>query len=846
MGKIQGGGRRMKARRNGMDGFACLAMCAGLFWAPMAYAGDFCSGTSGDCFLENGTPGCDDAVCCNAICAEDNFCCATEWDSLCVQAALLNPACGVGPSSGACCLPDGTCEIAGAPQIDPDTFAGATCDDLGGIYQGDGALCDDVTCVGACCIPVLLANGAGSFNCEEIGFGSCSDLGGAFNGLGVMCVMDIEEPVLGGDVINCNAEFGPGACCFGANTECVFTNVADCAVNGGIWFGEDSYCDGVTTFGPEKGDPETFAVLCNDYGPCCFPGGYCERIFQSVCELEGGVFQGAGQFCFDVNCPQNFPCPGFGGCFEENGTPGCDDGFCCQLVCSVDSFCCEVEWDAICVGEANYFCTGTAGACCLPTGLCEIVVDPAECDDAGGVFNIGTLCSIGLCPITNDECEQAIRVNDLPAYYQGFIGTAEPDELLCDAVDLPLNGSYESLPGVWFRVEGTGSELIATMCDVPPVLTGSSSGASAFIGSGPGSIEYQISVYCGSCANLTCVGFSDGGCAGMEEILTLGGMMEFGAGLPEVTWCSVEGVSYFILVTYRADPNAFPVGIGGGISSLGGPMGFGFDGFYELFIADTQVPCESTVDCLDTEVGTDECAAAVIVCPGILYEDNTFDATNEAFEQGVDFQTAVMHCGLFFGVYDEWYAYRPAWDGQVFIGLSGVNGPTLEWVYAVYDDCGGTPDQQIACNDTQHASILFDGKRGETYWIRVARRGYDRGQYQFTITGPDCAPNAADLNNNNVPDIQECIEDVTGDGVVDFADFVQVIVSFNQCPGCCCDPIEDVDGNTHVDAVDAMIVYEAIGRVCQTLCSMQDFIDGRRPLPNSPKGGDGSAITVQP
>ncbi|MCA9297079.1 MAG: hypothetical protein KC983_11190, partial [Phycisphaerales bacterium] len=195
---------------------------------------------------------------------------------------------------------------------------------------------------------------------------------------------------------------------------------------------------------------------------------------------------------------------------------------------------------------------------------------------------------------------------------------------------------------------------------------------------------------------------------------------------------------------------------------------------------------------------------------------------------------------------DEWYAYLPAWDGPVFIGLSGINNPTLEWVYAVYDSCDGTPDQQIACNETTHASVQFDAKRGEVYWLRVARRGYDRGQYQFMITGPDCAPSQDDLNNNGIPDIQECIEDVNGDGFVDFADFVQVIVSFNQCLDCCCNPPEDVDGNTHVDPADAMIVYAAIGRVCPSMGSMQEFITGRRPASNSLKGDDGVAQSIQP
>lgn len=49
-----------------------------------------CNGPgSGDCFTETpGVPGCADTACCEAVCAVDPFCCATEWDSICVGEAV--------------------------------------------------------------------------------------------------------------------------------------------------------------------------------------------------------------------------------------------------------------------------------------------------------------------------------------------------------------------------------------------------------------------------------------------------------------------------------------------------------------------------------------------------------------------------------------------------------------------------------------------------------------------------------------------------------------------------------------------------------------------------------------
>ena len=50
--------------------------------------------------------------------------------------------------------------------------------------------------------------------------------------------------------------------------------------------------------------------------------------------------------------------PGAGDCVTENGTPGCDDDACCQIVCTEDPVCCVTEWDVLCVQEALDLCFG--------------------------------------------------------------------------------------------------------------------------------------------------------------------------------------------------------------------------------------------------------------------------------------------------------------------------------------------------------------------------------------------------------------------------------------------------------------------------------------------------------
>lgn len=60
-------------------------------------------GTGGNCGLERQGPGCNDIACCSAVCAADPSCCASDWDTLCVnQAAVL---CGIAPEHDNCAAP---------------------------------------------------------------------------------------------------------------------------------------------------------------------------------------------------------------------------------------------------------------------------------------------------------------------------------------------------------------------------------------------------------------------------------------------------------------------------------------------------------------------------------------------------------------------------------------------------------------------------------------------------------------------------------------------------------------------------------------------------------------------
>jgi len=66
--------------------------------------------TEGDCCTPHGSAGCEDPTCCAAVCLLEEFCCTSEWDAKC--AALARTVCGAVcgapegcPGAGDCCDP---------------------------------------------------------------------------------------------------------------------------------------------------------------------------------------------------------------------------------------------------------------------------------------------------------------------------------------------------------------------------------------------------------------------------------------------------------------------------------------------------------------------------------------------------------------------------------------------------------------------------------------------------------------------------------------------------------------------------------------------------------------------
>jgi hypothetical protein len=162
-------------------------------------------------------------------------------------------------------------------------------------------------------------------------------------------------------------------------------------------------------------------------------------------------------------------CPGGGDCCAAHPTPGCNQVFCCELVCASSPWCCDTAWDAACAQQANAQCPGctppcgNGGDCCVPqpTPGC---VDEACCDAvcAGDPF-----CCVSLWD--NACAEQAMEI------CAGCAADCVAPELVEDLTFVaPPEASAGEVLVVTYRVENPGPcpfDLLLA-CVMTPVSAG--------------------------------------------------------------------------------------------------------------------------------------------------------------------------------------------------------------------------------------------------------------------------------------------------------------------------------------------------------------------------------------
>lgn len=165
---------------------------------------------------------------------------------------------------GACCLPDGTCEV----------LEEGECLGRDGVYRGDGVACEDVECppTGACCLP--------DGTCAQHSEADCEELSGRYLGDGTNCA-DADQV---------------GACCL-PDESCADLTQCECLSRGGTFLGVGTSC-----------------AADNQVGACCLPDDSCEEITRCECLNRDGTFKGAGVSCDDVECITDG-----GSCFDSFG-----------------------------------------------------------------------------------------------------------------------------------------------------------------------------------------------------------------------------------------------------------------------------------------------------------------------------------------------------------------------------------------------------------------------------------------------------------------------------------------------------------------------------------------------
>jgi hypothetical protein len=298
--------------------------------APAALSGTNCPG-EGSCYEANGSPGCDNELCCVFVCTLDFFCCNNTWDNICAEtAAQVCGGCGT-DVAGSCYLPNGT----------------AGCDNL--------SCCTDVCALDASCCDLAWDEPCVSLAlvlCAECGSpqaGSCyeSNGGPGCDDLDCCSVVCADDPF-------CCAVLWDGFCVEGAFqfcTDCGDDIAGDCCVaNGSTGCSDAECCLMVCQIDPsccetgwDSECAEAADLMCEtcSFGACCSSAlcfeltpADCMALFDSAYQGDGvtcdEVVCGTGACCLGLACVEYSPdgCAKFGGVFQGIGTT-CAAGPCC-------------------------------------------------------------------------------------------------------------------------------------------------------------------------------------------------------------------------------------------------------------------------------------------------------------------------------------------------------------------------------------------------------------------------------------------------------------------------------------------------------------------------------------
>jgi hypothetical protein len=320
-------------------------------------------------------PGCSDAICCDSVCYIDNFCCSVSWDFTCVEAARATCALNPNPAiNDVCNAANGSCFV---PHKDPGCSDAACC---ANVCASDPLCCDatagqwDETCASRAAI---LCNG-----CGEVTAGSCFYPHGTPSCLDRDCCDNVCDV----DPSCCTAQWDI-FCVLNAGTLCVDTGI-------GCGDPRTRPCS-VASYLPACENQDCCQLICN-VDPTC-----CSRGWDETCAANAGV-----------SCAQPNGCPGAGSPLVVHAQPGCADPECCAAVCAVDPICCSFGWNERCVSIAKGVCWSFGD--CPGEEPCNVAHQSPGCADAtccSVVCDADPLC----CEIQwNSTCVNAAKLLCVP------------------------------------------------------------------------------------------------------------------------------------------------------------------------------------------------------------------------------------------------------------------------------------------------------------------------------------------------------------------------------------------------------------------------------------------------
>jgi len=433
-----------------------------------------CTTSTESCTEAHTTPGCSNAACCSQVCTFESFCCDVEWDAFCVKLAI--DLCGLyvyecpagGPANN--CPTDATI-VEGGDAVAFNSTAASTVGPTAdcGSGKGDDQIHNDLWYQFT-----APANGT-------LVSSTCS-----------------------------TADF---------DTKIALYNIGD------------------GTYDPN--DLPALFVACNEDGEGC---ENATSLLQALVEdgvtylvRLGGYLgaSGSGTISFEFT-PEAAACgdPNSGDCCEPAITPFCNDGTCCDLVCSIDPVCCETAWDQLCVNLAFANCPALCGA-----------IPPQECTTPGanpvsstGVFDGtgGIACAAGgittpntyAIVFTQADIGSAYSFNCVNfgldnggSYLEGDISVwidengGDPsinDVTLVASYPVGLyNGGDQqvTVTGDLQCIELTGDQTLVVTLSIPQATDG----FTTFAGAATGFTTYILSDACGIAdfATLDSIGFPD-------------------------------------------------------------------------------------------------------------------------------------------------------------------------------------------------------------------------------------------------------------------------------------------------------------------------------------------------